>query len=130
MSDSAFFAVSTICSERCGDCEESRDGARANCCRLSCVKKLDAFSTVADVAAAGVEAADLAAARVDVYGSTGSIVAACFGAALMGGDASSAWRLRLRDLCSLGLECAAITAEEEAVGALIREGDCDCSRGV
>ena len=131
VSDSAFFAVPTICSGRCGDCEESRDGARANCCRLACVTELDAFGTVADVAAAGVEAADLAAARVDVYGSTGPIVAACFGAASMRGDASSARRLRLLDLCSLGLECAAITAEEEeAVGPLIRESDCDCSRGV
>ena len=131
VSDSAPSAVSTICSGRCGDCEESRDGARANSCRLACVKELDAFGSVADVAAAGVKAADLAAARADGYGSTGPIVAACFGAASMGVDASSARRLRLRDLCSLGLECAAITAvEEKAVGALIQESDCDCRRGV
>ena len=49
----------------------------------------------------------------------------------MGGEASSARRLRLRDLCSLGLERAAITAvEEEAARALVRVGDCGCSRKV
>ena len=54
---------SAICSGRCGDSDESRDGGKANYCKFACVEELDVLGTE-DGAAITAEAVNFADARV------------------------------------------------------------------
>ena len=128
---------SAICSGRCGDFDDSREGGRANWCRSAWEAELVGFGTVIDGSVLSTEAleemavVDFVAARVVGYGRISTLVNACLATDTAGGLASSVRRLRGRDLRGLGDFCAGATVVDyEAEATLVFDAICAGREGV
>ena len=117
---------SEICSGRCGDSDDSREGGRATWCKSACEAELVGFGAVVCGSVLNAEAVEefaavvVVAARVAGCGTISAIVDACIATDTAGGLVSSVRCLHGRDLRGLGDFCAGATVvKDEAEATLV-----------